>query len=333
MWLSAASKAARCCRVAILGARPDAREQRSSEERQARSHNRHTKKAGRGSRTYLSPVSPLPRNGLAVAVEAAGWALLAKEGRPHDRGSTVFDSPRRVLATHIGAHPARTDGVHANTSPGELSGEETRQRVQAGLGHAVRRIRASRLAGGVRSSRRRRKSSSVQRGGRGSWQGLRNSMRRLAGKPESSPAPLETMTMLPPAESESSSPSVTRNGPRKIGFNRSPRHLGVEAVERDAGIVDQNVELDVVRDETLGERRDARRARHVERAILDVDPLGRKALRRRSSFALVPGGQDDPELPLPKLAAGLQAETPASARYQSHRHIGPRTCKPWRRYR
>ena len=139
--------------------------------------------------------------------------------------------------------------------------------------------------------------------------------------------------MFPPAESEFEQSVSHAQRAEKIGFNRSPRHLGVEAVERDAGIVDQNVELGVVRDETLGERRDARRARHVERAVLDVDPLGRKALRRRSSFALVSGGQDDPELPLPKLAAGLQAETPASARYQSHRHISPRSCTPSRRYR
>ena len=83
---------------------------------------------------------------------------------------------------------------------------------------------------------------------------LRNSTRRLAGKPESSPAPLETMTMLPPAESEFEQSVGHAQRAEEIGFNRSSRHLGVEAVERDAGIVDQNVELDGVRDETLGER-------------------------------------------------------------------------------
>ena len=111
--------------------------------------------------------------------------------------STARDA---CLSAHIGANPTRTDGVHANTSRGELSGEKTRQRVQAGLGHPVGGFGPAGLpVVSVFMLSTKELISSTRRSRL--MAGLRNSARRRSGKPESSPAPLETMTMLPPAES------------------------------------------------------------------------------------------------------------------------------------
>ncbi|MDV7403168.1 hypothetical protein RZS08_67710, partial [Arthrospira platensis SPKY1] len=87
-------------------------------------------------------------------------------------------------------------------------------------------------------------------------------------------------------------------------------HVGVESLQRDAGVVDEGVDAPAFPSQSVRQRRHADRIDHVQRMGAHRQSLASKPLRRRLPLGCVTAGEHHLEAALGQLAAGFQAKAP-----------------------